>query len=155
MALKIKVNEIATTLPEAAAVHQWTCGLEIDSDPCLLRAAEEDALRTGLVFVFAGGAEAYKAWMKKQLRKVNRFALTKISGNDNWWWEALDRTTGLILLEQGEIESSPFKCASVPGAAPVGLDYSDLFRGQMIAGGCGEMRLRQPGQSSGGRRLGV
>ena len=61
MALKRKINRIAASEAQAVSVHQWDCGLDMDSEPELLRAAERDVIENGLAFVMQGGAETYQA----------------------------------------------------------------------------------------------
>jgi hypothetical protein len=131
--LNIKINTIASGKARGVAVYWWTVGLNANSDPVLLRAAERDALENGLVFALTGGAERYQHELKKQYRKLASFALTQATGNDDWWYAAQDRLSGLILLEQGEIGAVRFGAADVPEPPPVGLDYSTLFKGQMKA----------------------
>ena len=152
MALKRKINRIAASEAQAVSVHQWVCGLDMDSGPELLRAAERDVIENGLAFVMQGGAETYQVWLRKQWPRRHALALTKATGNDTWWWEAQDRAQGLVLLEHGEIESMRFGAADVPVPALIGLDYSDLFRGHLRAAGFAEVEPRRcEERASGGR----
>ena len=99
------------------------------------------------------GSEAYKAWLDRMFPRVRCCEMTIMTGGDDWWWEGLDRASGLILLETGEIE--PVECLDwwVPAPAPAGLDYSDLIRGHLRTGGR-DIRERRSDRASGGRTIG-
>lgn len=152
MALRQKVNVIADSVAKAVSLHQWVCGLNVDSEPESLRAVERDVMENGLAFVVRRGAENYQAWLRKQYARRLAFALTKTTGSDAWWWEAQDRVQGLVLLEQGEIESMRFGAVELPVPAPIGLDYSDLFIGHQRAAGFLKVGFRRcEERASGGR----
>ncbi len=140
-------------IEDALRVHRWVSGVDNDLRSVhLAAAADRDAIDHGGIFALQEGSEAYKAWFKKLLPRLPSMALTRASGSDAWWWEGLDRSTGLVLLSLGALRESS-TVAGVPVPAPLGLDYGDLMQGVLRAAGAGvDLKRRSEERASGGRR---
>ena len=138
------------SLQESIARHQWVCGLDAQSPDEQLEAARLDFIGQGGPFAARVGVEAYGAWVMKLGGRRNALNMTIATGSDEWWFEALDRKTGLALLETAGVRAS-VEFDFLPDRAPLGLDYQDLHDGLMRMAGIESRRERGQERCTGGR----
>ena len=146
------MNQTVYSLQEMIARHQWVCGLDAQSPDEQLEAARLDFIGQGGSFAARAGVEAYGAWVLKLGGRRNALNMTLATGSDDWWFEALDRKTGLVLLENGAVRAS-IEFDYLPDRAPLGLDYQDLQDGLMRVAGFGSRLARGQERRTGGRSV--
>ena len=146
------MNQTVYSLQETIARHQWVCGLDAQSPGEHLEAARLDFIGQGGAFAARSGVAAYGAWVVKLGGRRNALNMTLATGSDDWWFEALDRKSGLALMENGAVRAS-VKFDYLPDRAPLGLDYQDLHDGLMRMAGIESRRERGQERRTGGRSV--
>ena len=140
------------SLQESIARHQWVCGLDAQSPDEQLEAARLDFIGQGGAFAARSGVAAYGTWVMQLGGRRNTLNMALATGSDDWWFEALDRKTGLTLLENGSVRAS-VEFDYLPDYAPLGLDYRDLHDGLMRVAGFESRMARGPERRTGGRSV--